>query len=409
MIGRLMRLGVALAVTASVSLVSLPSARAAFSDAPDQTWMTNGIVYAVTQSGNTIYVGGKFRSLRRCPTTVSCPGGTIATVDVGAFDATTGAGVSTFRVNVGVQGDGSKIYALAVLDGTLYIGGKFSSVDGEPRLNMAALDAATGDLLPFAPQVGVGTTDYVRGMIAYGGRVYIAGQFNSVNGVGRQKLAAFTTAGVLDTGWRPRVSPGFARSFALTCDGRMIVGGSFDLAAGTGDVDQARKRLAIFDPATGALDQWSPDNANFDNGLASYDLAVSPDCNAVYVGMGASNHLLKVDLSDDLGNILWDLHTGGNVQTVAMYGQRVMFGGHFTTTPAAPNTTAKVQRIRFATVDSNGTALNDWTPEFSGKFFGPWDILSNQATGQVWVGGQFTLVSGTEQYFIARFSDVPTV
>jgi hypothetical protein len=406
MIRRVTRLGLTLAVAASALLVAASPASAALDSDPDPTWMTNGIVYALTQGGNTIYAAGKFKAVRPCPTTTSCSG-TIPTVDVGAFDATTGAGISSFRVDVGVAGDGSKVYALAVLNGKLYIGGQFSSVDGQPRLNMAVLDLSSGALDPVAPQVGVDTTSYVRGMITYGDRLYIAGKFSSVNGSGRQKLAAFTSDGALDPNWRPRVSQGIARSFAPTCDGRLIVGGSFGVAAGSGGAYQARKRLAIFDPASGALDQWSPDNANMENGLASYDIAVDPDCNSMYVGMGASNHLIKIDLSDDLGNILWDIHTGGNVQTVAVYGQRVLFGGHFTNTPAAPDSTAKVQRIRFATVDHNGNALSDWTPEFSGKFYGPWDILTNETAAQVWVGGQFTYVNAVEQDFVARFSNVP--
>ena len=82
MITRVKRLGLAFAVAASALLVAAPSASATFSNLPDQTWMTNGIVYSVVQSGNTVYVGGKFRALRRCPTGVSCPNGTIQTVQM---------------------------------------------------------------------------------------------------------------------------------------------------------------------------------------------------------------------------------------------------------------------------------------------------------------------------------------
>lgn len=407
MITRVKRLGLALAVAASALLVAAPPASAAFSDLPDQTWMTNGTVYAVVQSGNTIYVGGKFRALRRCPTGVSCPNGTIQTVDVGAFDATTGEGLSTFTVNVG--GDGATVFALAVLDGKLYIGGKFTSVNGEPRLNMAAVDASTGALDPFAPQVGVDTTDYVRGMIAHQGRIYIGGLFTTVDGLSRPRLAAFTSAGALDPNWRPKTS-GAARAFVPSCDGsQLIVGGSFAKAGGTGTAYQARKTLAIFDATTGALDTWTPDNAQIPNGVTAYDLAMIPACDSIFVAYGGSNAIYRVDISDDFGDIIWGLHTGGNVQTVAVYDDRVLFGGHFANTPIAPDTTAKVKRVRFATATFDGIALNDWTPEFDGKFYGPWDILTNETTDQVWVGGQFTFVSGVAQYFVARFSDVPTV
>lgn len=400
MTGRLMRLGVVLAVSLASLAGSATPASAAFSNTPDTTWMTNGVVYAMTQSGGRIYVGGKFRSLRRCPPGATCAGGTIATT-VGALDATTGDGIKTFKVTVG--GDGATVYALAVANGKLYIGGQFTSVNGEPRMNLAAVDATTGALDPtFAPQVG-DSTDYVRGMLSHGGLVYVAGKFGTINGAVRQHLAAFNANGSLSGAWRPRTS-GIARSFAPTCAGdQIVIGGSFSRGAGTGTAIQDRKTLMIVDAATGALDPWTPDNAAIPNGVTAYDLANT--CDALFVGYGGSNAIYRFDLTDDFGNIEWDLKTGGNVQTVALYGtQRVMFGGHFANTPVAPGTTTKVKRVRFATADFGGNAFNDWTPEFSGKFFGPWDILVDGT--HVWVGGAFTDVSGSAQFMLARFSDI---
>jgi Domain of unknown function (DUF5122) beta-propeller len=400
MTGRLMRLGVVLAVSLASLAGSATPASAAFSNTPDTTWMTNGVVYAMTQSGGRIYVGGKFRSLRRCPPGATCAGGTIAT-NVGALDATTGDGIKTFKVTVG--GDGATVYALAVANGKLYIGGQFTSVNGEPRMNLAAVDATTGALDPtFAPQVGA-DSDYVRGMLSHGGLVYVAGKFGTINGAVRQHLAAFNANGSLSGAWRPRTS-GIARSFAPTCAGdQIVIGGSFSRGAGTGTANQDRKTLMIVDAATGALDPWTPDNAAIPNGVTAYDLANT--CDALFVGYGGSNAIYRFDLTDDFGNIEWDLKTGGNVQTVALYGtQRVMFGGHFANTPVAPGTTTKVKRVRFATADFGGNAFNDWTPEFSGKFFGPWDILVDGT--HVWVGGAFTDVSGSAQFMLARFSDI---
>lgn len=400
MTGRLMRLGVVLAVSLASLAGAATPASAAFSNNPDTTWMTNGVVYAMTQSGGRIFVGGKFRSLRRCPTGVTCAGGTIAT-NVGALDAATGDGIKTFKVTVG--GDGATVYALAVSNGKLYIGGQFTSVNGEPRMNLAAVDATTGVLDPsFAPQVGA-ATDYVRGMLAHGGMVYIGGNFSTIDGAVRQHLAAFNANGSLNGTWRPRTS-GVARAFASTCTGdQIVIGGSFTRGAGTGTAVQDRKTLMIVDAATGALDPWTPDNAAIPNGVTAYDLAST--CDALFVGYGGSNAIYRFDLTDDFGDIEWDLKTGGNVQTVALYGtQRVMFGGHFANTPVAPGTTTKVKRVRFATADLGGNALNDWTPEFSGKFFGPWDILVDGS--HVWVGGAFTDVSGSAQFMLARFSDI---
>ena len=81
--------------------------------------------------------------------------------------------------------------------------------------------------------------------------LYIAGKFKTVDAFTRQRLAAFNGAGALSGTWRPRTS-GLARSFATTCDGsQIIVGGSFEKAAGTGASFQDRKLAAIFDKTTG--------------------------------------------------------------------------------------------------------------------------------------------------------------
>src|SRR5512134_2456282 len=102
---RFARMTLVLAIAVTSIAGSISPASAAFSDDPDTTWMTNGIVYSVATGGDRVYLGGKFKSLRRCPTGVTCPDGTIKTVNVGALNATTGEGVRTFKVTV--AGDGA--------------------------------------------------------------------------------------------------------------------------------------------------------------------------------------------------------------------------------------------------------------------------------------------------------------
>ena len=127
MIRRTLRLGLAFAVAASMTLVVSPTAGAALSDTPDDTWMTNGQVYTIAKSGNTIYIGGKFRSVRQCPPGQSCGAGSVVNVlNLAALDATTGAAIKTFRPQVGAPGEAAFVYGLAVAGGKLWVAGKFS-------------------------------------------------------------------------------------------------------------------------------------------------------------------------------------------------------------------------------------------------------------------------------------------
>jgi hypothetical protein len=401
-------------VMATSVLAAVPAAATPSSNVPDDTWMTNGQVYTITQAENTIYVGGKFKTLRQCPPGTGCgPGSVVQTVNVGAIDATTGVAIKTFKHEV--SGEKATVYALAVFGGKLWIGGRFTHVDGQPRLNLAAIDLATDTLdASVNHQIGVDITDRIRGMATNGTLLYVAGYFTTVDGQPRKKLAAFQADGDLDPTWKPKTA-GLARTLTFDCDGNVVAGGSFRKAGGSTTPNQERATLAIFDAVSGALDAWTPDNANIPNGVNAFDLdrSCTNGDERLFVGYGGSNAIYAFDLDDDSGEILYATKTGGNVQTVAVRGNRVFFGGHFTQVSVNCSWVGRNEndaRTRFATADLDGCTrnantsnpLDGWTPSFSGKFYGPWDIHTNAT--QIWVGGQFTDVSGTAQYFLARFT-----
>ena len=92
-----------------------------------------------------MYAGGTFK-------TVLGPGGQKgAVLNLAAFDQTTGTWIPTFAATVeNSTGKAVKISALALSpDGsTLYLGGTFDTVDGQPVNNFAGVDAVTGAFDP---------------------------------------------------------------------------------------------------------------------------------------------------------------------------------------------------------------------------------------------------------------------
>ena len=83
-------------------------------------------------SGNTIYIGGRFTSVRACPVGTTCTGNVVAVNNLAAFDATTGAAIRSFKpaVTGGSLDRGTTlptVYGLAVMGGKLFIGGSFTS------------------------------------------------------------------------------------------------------------------------------------------------------------------------------------------------------------------------------------------------------------------------------------------
>ena len=275
-------------------------------------------------------------------------------------------------------------------------------MNGVARRNLAALDLATGTLdTAVDSPVGSGPTDRVRAMYTLGDHVYLGGYFGAVGGATRRRLAAVDVNGNLLTSFRPKVDAP-VRTLGATCGGdALIAGGDFRQAAGTDGAFEARATLAMFDPTSGALNLWSPPNAEIPNGVNAFD--VSANCSQLFVGYGGSNEIYNFDVAT--GSIDWHLKTGGNVQTVAINGNQVLFGGHFSQVSVI-GTQGNVKRTRFAVADFNGVVQSDWVPSFGGIFkTGPWDILVDGS--QVWVGGGFSRVSGASQWDIARFTDQP--
>ncbi len=105
------------------------------------------------------------------------------------------------------------------LDGTtVYVGGGFSQVGGASRTRLAAFDAATGALLPWAPSVGSG----VGSVAAANGRVALGGGFQSVGGITRRGLVALDLA----TGRPALVQPPDSNAIgimALAVSGDLVV------------------------------------------------------------------------------------------------------------------------------------------------------------------------------------------
>ena len=172
------------------------------------------------------------------------PAGTPATVAADALPTTQVDGV---------------VWSQAVVGNTVYAGGSFTtarpagSAPGHntvKRSNLLAYDIRTGVLLAFAPVLN----GQVLGVTASpdGKRIYAVGQFTTVNGLRRNRIAAFDTAtGKLVTTFAPNLNA-TARSVAVTST-RVYVGGGFTVANGL-----TRSRLAAFAPATGALLSWAP-------------------------------------------------------------------------------------------------------------------------------------------------------
>lgn len=154
----------------------------------------------------------------------------------------------TPNVNLLTSGD---VYAIARLaDGSVVMGGRFVSVNGSLRSNIAKR-SPDGTLDPNWHPVIDGD---VRALaVDAAGNVYVGGQFSHADGYERRNLVKLSPAGAVVAGWDP--SPdGLVQAILLNAVGEAFVGGWFENIGG-----QARSRLAKVSSSTGAVDsQWNP-------------------------------------------------------------------------------------------------------------------------------------------------------
>ena len=123
--------------------------------------------------------------------------------------------------------------------------GRFTTVNGVTRNRVAAFTIATGALTSFNPNVN----STVLGAAATATTLYIGGNFTSVNGVTRQGGAAITIATNTVTGYAPVQAGGVTRRVArLSGRLKVVVGGNFTSMNGSSNPGYGLARL---NPATG--------------------------------------------------------------------------------------------------------------------------------------------------------------
>lgn len=324
-----------------------------------QAPQTDGqISVAVADGAGGWFVGGDFRHIG------DTPAGGLAHLD--------SAGLPDPAFLPRVNG---LVDALAVHDGTLWIGGDFHKVDGAARQRLAAVDAETGALLPFDAPHAVRVTE-----IAYAGasgerpaRVYVGSDrvvaLDPVTGAGDNAFASPLRGAVrallvdgdtvyvgghglsaldADTGAArpafglagqtfPAAVDGTVHTL-LSADGRLYAGGDFRTLGG------GPAGLVALDPVTGLADQGfdahltrfrsrSEDRGVFDLAMASDTLwAAGAFARA---GSAASGNLVALDPATgtrDTGVVppSYDLQ----VNAVELSDERLYVGGHFYMTDA---------------------------------------------------------------------------
>ncbi len=369
----LQTIGLLLAAALLAGVTFAPFAFADPGNAPDATWQAAGGVHAIARGPNSVYLGGTFTQVKP-----PSSGSAVARTRLAALDAATGAVVAGWSPSandivhaLAVSPDGSRVYA----------GGDFSSVGGKSRGKLAAIDPATGEVLDtWRPT----TNGRVNAIAAIGDTVYVGGSFSSVSGQSRQRVAAIDAGtGQVINGWNPGAN-GTVRSMAVSPDGgRLYLGGKFTTVGGS-----SRSSLAAVDPASGSVLAWKPSASNT-------VMSVAANQDRVVVGEdGPGGTCEAFDASSAARK--WSVHADGNVQAVGIAGNLAYCGGHGSLADGQP-------RKKIFAVNVGSGALSQWNPGMNSTV-GVRSILGGSGQ-QVYIGGDFTQVFTESRQGFAQFTD----
>jgi len=388
---------------------------------PVETWGVSGqipgqtqtptlqvLVWDIQQAGDRIFVGGGFLNVQEHRDAAP-----IGQPYLAAFDLDTGAWVDTCTP----QFDRA-VYALTVnSSGRLLVGGEFTSVNGQHREGLVALDPATCDVdsefegsveRPWSTRRAV-----VRELEIIGDDLYAVGNFSHVLGPAGQRVRMYKATrmherwGTIDSQWRPEVTGSGVWGLAVDPGrNRVHFTGYFTSVNGV----PGSGYFHTVDTATGAsVAGLTPLPRNYPRGqLEMFDVAMGE--NLVFVAgeqhivqvLDAQNH--DMDGFHHTGNRgCGDLNfdycrafSGGAYQVAERIGDVVFSGCHCTraTRNGVANHFSSYSQERsalkviFAYDASTGALIESFDPDATVRMDGAWAVASD-TNGCLYVGGDY--------------------
>jgi hypothetical protein len=362
-------------------------------------------VAAIYDAGSKVIVGGNFTRVQNRDSDVDIPRRYLF-----SFDKATGLVDTTF---VPVLDDDVTTLTAGPTPGTVYVAGRFNTVNGVTRRKVALLNVANGSVVTsFVPPAFNGL---INDVALVGGRLLVGGVFTTAGAANaRGGLASLNAStGALDTYLTVRLTGNHnwngtgvkalvgVESMDVTADGtKLIVIGNFKQAGGV-----THDQIVLIDlgPTSATIANWNTDRYNarcvwqvFDSWVR--DVAFSPDGRYfVVVTTGGPNAGTLCDSAarwetNAVGSALqptWVNYTGGDtLLSIAITEQAIYVGGHIrwlNNSLGADNQGAgAVARPSIAALDPlNGLPLS-WNPGRHPRGYGVTELY---LTGEgLWIG-----------------------
>jgi hypothetical protein len=395
----------------------LPTAPSAI---PLPTVQIDGVAWQQLVWGDTVYVGGSFRTAR--PAGAPPGSRTVVRQNVLAYDLATGRLRDGFVANTNGQVLG---LAMAPDGSRLYLAGEFTGVNGSSTFRLAAVDPGTGRVDgAFRAQA-----DFrVRTVLATASTLYLGGAFGTVNGQPRGQLAAVNRTDGRLLNWAPRATGGQVMALEqVPGSGRIVAAGAFTALNGV-----AAMGMGALDAASGATLPFPINTVIRNGGSSSAIYALDREGPVVYGNgylYGAVGNFEGTFATNAGGDVLWINDIRGDQYDVHAERGMLFSAGHahqdanlrggfpqerkdrvwngIVSTAAATGTLQPSNDGKFNLAGQPAPTLLHWFPEFApgsvtGLTQATWTVAGDRRF--VVFGGEFPAVNGVAQQGLVRFA-----
>ncbi|MCD6065051.1 MAG: transrane protein (fibronectin domain and C-terminal repeat), partial [Flavipsychrobacter sp.] len=268
-------------------------------------WIFNGAVLSSAKVGNTLYVGGNFTTMSRYSgSLVNIDASTANPLALGSWPKVNGT------VNA-VISDGS---------GGYIIGGNFTQVGTTSRSMIAQINSA-GQVTAWNPN----SSGIVLTLTRFGTTVYVGGSFANIGGQPRNNIAALSLATGLATSWNPN-STGAVNTLTTNVTGTVVyAGGNFANIGG-----QSRSNIAALDATTGLATSWNPNSTGIVNAILINGTTAYVGGSFNNIGGQPRNNAAAISTTTGLASS-WNPAPNGVVNDFLLNGANILVGGTFST------------------------------------------------------------------------------
>jgi uncharacterized delta-60 repeat protein len=296
-----------------------------------------------------------------------------------------------------LTGPNSWVWALARQpDGRLLVAGQFTSFNGVPGGEVVRLNANGSVDTNFTASITAGEPTIHSVAVQPDGRVMIGGMFSGINGATRIRLARLNADGTLDPGFVTSVNSSISfitvSHLAVQTNSQIVIGGWFESANGAPHTNIARLN------SNGSLDTGY--NAQIDTPPNA--LVMQAD-GKVLIGGAFSTvngqvraHIARLNTNGTLDTAFLPV-TDGNMDGFALQPDgKIIIGGGF-------NTVNTVSRHRIARLNADGSLDTTFQNGMAGadSYIG---CVALDPAGHVLVGGQYASMNGVGRTNLARLN-----